>query len=171
MQKTPNYKLNTLLIALTLSAGSLPAYAVGTADDTMHNAYITAFNRLDMNDNGTLTKAEASKEKLFAENFSVADIDSNGVLDEAEYIEYRSQIEKKDLKRVLGDTEITARIKAALVKEAGLKSLKIDVETYKHVVLLSGFVDTQQQIEQAEKIARSIEGVEDVKNSLILKKQ
>ena len=45
------------------------------------------------------------------------------------------------------------------------------METYKGVVLLSGFVDTQQQIEQAEAIAKSVPGVESVKNSLILKKK
>lgn len=158
-------------MALAIAAGSLPAHAVGTAEDTQHNAYISAFKRLDMDDDGTLDKAEASKEKLFFENFSVADIDANGTLDQAEYIEYRSGVEKKDLKRVLGDAEITARIKAELLKDAGIKSLKIDVETYKGTVLLSGFVDNQQQIQQAQNIAESVEGVETVKNSLILKKK
>jgi hyperosmotically inducible protein len=170
LHKNPQLKLSTLFITLALGAGSLQVHAVGTADDTQHNAYISAFKRLDRNDDGTLSKAEASKEKLFFENFGAADIDADGKLDQAEYIEYRSQVEKKDLKRVLNDTEITARIKAELLKDVGVKSLKIDVETYKGTVLLSGFVDTQQQIQQAENIAESVAGVETVKNSLILKK-
>ncbi|HEX5539307.1 MAG TPA: BON domain-containing protein [Methylophilaceae bacterium] len=171
MHKTNNLKIGTLLVALTLAAGSLQAYAIGTADDTQHNVYISSFKKLDMNNDGMLSKTEAGKEDLFAEHFSAADIDKNGKLDQAEYTEYRSQVEKKNLKRVLSDTEITAKIKAKLVKDAGVKSLKIDVETYKGVVLLSGFVETPQQIKQAENIAKSVEGVESVKNSLILKKK
>lgn len=164
-------KISTLLITLAIGVSSLQAYAIGTADDTQHNVYITAFKNLDTNNNGTLSKAEASKEDLFFKNFGAADVDGDGTLDQAEYSEYRSQVEKKHLKRVLNDTEITAKIKAELIKDAGIKSLKIDVETYKGVVLLSGFVDTQQQIEQAEAIAKSVQGVESVKNSLILKKK
>ena len=168
MTLTPQARL--LALALALGAGG-NAHAVGTADDTQHNVYVSAFKHLDRNDDGVLSKAEASKEDLFFENFAAADADGNGKLDQVEYTQYRTKVEKKHLKRVLGDTEITARIKAELLKDAGIKSLKIDVETYKGVVLLSGFVDNQQQIEQAEAIAKSVPGVESVKNSLILKKQ
>ena len=170
MQTTRNRKTRLLALACMLGAVG-NAYAVGTADDTQHNVYVTAFEKLDRNDDGKLSKAEASKEELFFENFGTADADKSGSLDQGEYSAYRSQVEKKHLKRVLGDTEITARIKAELIKDAGIKSLKIDVETYKGVVLLSGFVDTQQQIEQAEAIAKSVPGVDSVKNSLILKKK
>lgn len=171
MHRKHNLKIGTFLVTLALGAGSLQAYAIGTADDTQHNVYITSFKNLDTNSNGTLSKAEASKEDLFFKNFSAADVDGDGTLDQAEYTEYRSQVEKKHLKRVLNDTEITAKIKAQMVKDSGIKSLKIDVETYKGVVLLSGFVDNAAQIQQAEKIAKSVEGVESVKNSLILKKK
>lgn len=164
-------KITTLLATLAIGASSLQAYAIGTADDTQHNVYITSFKNLDTNNNGSLSKAEASKEDLFFKNFGAADTDGNGTLNQTEYTEYRSQVEKKHLKRVLNDTEITAKIKALMVKDTGIKSLKIDVETYKGVVLLSGFVDNAAQIEQAEKIAKSVEGVESVKNSLILKKK
>ena len=170
MQTTRNRRTRLLALACILGAAG-NAYAVGTADDTQHNVYVTAFKNLDKNGDGKLSKGEASKEDLFFENFGAADMDQDGTLDQAEYTQYRSKVEKKHLKRVLGDTEITARIKAELLKDAGFKSLKIDVETYKGVVLLSGFVDTQQQIEQAESIAKSVPGVESVKNSLILKKK
>lgn len=170
MHITSKRSTRVLALACLLGAGG-SAHAVGTADDTQHNVYVSAFKNLDRNGDGQLSKAEASKEDLFFENFDAADMDQDGRLDQAEYTQYRSGVEKKHLKRVLGDTEITARIKAELLKDAGIKSLKVDVETYKGVVLLSGFVDNQQQIEQAEKIARSVPGVDSVKNSLILKKQ
>ena len=166
-----NFKISTLVVTLALGASSLQAYAIGTADDTQQNVYVTSFKNLDTDKSGTLSKAEASKEDLFFKHFGAADVDGNGKLDQAEYTEYRSQVEKKHLKRVLSDTEITAKIKALMLKDTGVKSLKIDVETYKGVVLLSGFVDNASQIEQAEKIAKSVEGVETVKNSLILKKK
>jgi len=47
--------------------------------------------------------------------------------------------------------------------------MKISVETHQGVVLLSGFVETEAQIKQAEAIAGAIEGVKSVKNSLVVK--
>ena len=58
----------------------------------------------------------------------------------------------------------------AKLKEEGIKSLKVSVETHQGVVLLSGFVETEAQIQMAGKIAAETEGVKSVKNSLILKK-
>ena len=114
MQTTRNRKTRLLALACMLGAGG-NAYAVGTADDTQHNVYVTAFEKLDRNDDGKLSKAEASKEELFFENFGTADADKSGSLDQGEYTAYRSQVEKKHLKRVLVDTEINARIKAELI--------------------------------------------------------
>jgi hyperosmotically inducible protein len=48
--------------------------------------------------------------------------------------------------------------------------LKKSVETYKGVVQLSGFVDTQVAVNKAGEIARGVQGVSSVKNNLIVKK-
>jgi len=75
------------------------------------------------------------------------------------------------MKRVTSDTMITSKVKGNLLKDEGLKSLEVSVKTNHGVVLLSGFVETEDQIKQAETIARETEGVKSVKNSLLLKKQ
>lgn len=71
----------------------------------------------------------------------------------------------------IDDSVITAKVKALLAQDEGLKTLEISVETYKGVVQLSGFVNSQETINDAEKIARSVEGVTSVKNNIILKPQ
>jgi hyperosmotically inducible protein len=50
-----------------------------------------------------------------------------------------------------------------------LKSFEISVETYKGIVQLSGFVDSQKAIDKAGEIAKDVPGVESVKNNLNIK--
>jgi hyperosmotically inducible protein len=64
---------------------------------------------------------------------------------------------------------ITTQVKALLAADDFLKSFSISVETYKDVVQLSGFVDSEKAREKAEKHAKSVEGVKSVKNDLIVK--
>jgi osmotically-inducible protein OsmY len=56
-----------------------------------------------------------------------------------------------------------------MISDADLKSLEINVETYKGVVQLSGFVSTRAESEKAAALARSVEGVKSVKNDIRLK--
>ena len=172
MKSNTNFKPAALVIALALSTGSLQAYAFGTAEDVDQTAYTTAFKALDTDNNGTLSKSEAKKETLFAGHghFAAADKDHDGTLDQQEYSDYRTQAEQKTVKRVASDSLITSKVKGKLLKDEGLKSLKVSVETHQGIVLLSGFVATEDQIQQAEKIAAGTEGVKSVKNSLVLKK-
>jgi osmotically-inducible protein OsmY len=67
------------------------------------------------------------------------------------------------------DSVITTKVKSRLAGDDFLKSFKISVETYKGAVQLSGFVNTQKAVENAGQIARSVKGVESVKNDLIVK--
>lgn len=67
------------------------------------------------------------------------------------------------------DTVITAKVKAAVFNEPSLKSAEINVETFKGVVQLSGFVNSQADINKAIEVARSVRGVTSVKNDMRLK--
>ena len=67
------------------------------------------------------------------------------------------------------DTVITTKVKTAIFNEPTLKSAEINVETFKGVVQLSGFVSTQGDIYKAAEIALSIKGVTSVKNDMRLK--
>lgn len=160
----------TILLGAMLGAISLPALAYGTADDRDPSAYISAFRELDANHDEGLSKSEARKEALFAKHFNAADTDHDSLLNQEEYTSYKSAHEKKIAKRVISDSMITSKIKAGLLKDEGMKSLQVSVETHAGLVQLSGFVDSEAQILQAEKIASGIAGVKSVKNSLVLKK-
>jgi osmotically-inducible protein OsmY len=64
------------------------------------------------------------------------------------------------------DSVITSKVKTAIFNEPSLSSAEINVETYKGVVQLSGFVNSQTDINNAAKIARGIMGVQSVKNDM-----
>ena len=68
------------------------------------------------------------------------------------------------------DGIVTARVKAAFVADAGVKSLDIAVATRKGEVQLSGFVANQGQIDHAVEVARGIEGVRTVSNQMSIRK-
>jgi len=67
------------------------------------------------------------------------------------------------------DAVITTKVKAAIFNEPTLKSAEINVETFKGVVQLSGFVNSQADINKAAEIARSVQGVTSVKNDMRVK--
>jgi osmotically-inducible protein OsmY len=71
--------------------------------------------------------------------------------------------------QVLDDAAITARVKTALAKEAGVgRALDVNVTTYQGTVQLSGFVETQDLANRAATVARGVEGVRSVRNDIIV---
>lgn len=69
----------------------------------------------------------------------------------------------------IDDTVITTKVKLAIMEDPALKSSEINVETFKGVVQLSGFVVSQDAINKAIETARSVNGVTSVKNDMRLK--
>ena len=67
------------------------------------------------------------------------------------------------------DSVITTKVKAAIFNEETLKSAEINVETFKGVVQLSGFVNSQADINKAASLARGVAGVISVKNDMRVK--
>ena len=67
------------------------------------------------------------------------------------------------------DSVITTKVKSLLAADDFLKSFQIGVETYKGVVQLSGFVNSQKAVDKAIEITRNVKGVTSVKNDLIVK--
>jgi osmotically-inducible protein OsmY len=67
------------------------------------------------------------------------------------------------------DSVITTKVKAGIFNEPTLKSAEINVETFKGVVQLSGFVRSQANIYKAVEVARNVKGVTNVKNDMQLK--
>ncbi|MGB8339282.1 MAG: BON domain-containing protein [Burkholderiales bacterium] len=69
----------------------------------------------------------------------------------------------------IDDTVLTTKVKAVVFNEPTLKSAEINVETFKGVVQLSGFVSSQADINKAIEVARGVKGVKSVKNDMRLK--
>ena len=69
----------------------------------------------------------------------------------------------------IDDTEITAKVKAAIFAESGLKTLQISVDTKNGVVTLSGTVTSQSNSNMAKALAGAISGVKSVDNKLAIK--
>ena len=67
------------------------------------------------------------------------------------------------------DATITTKVKAAMFDDPALKVMQIGVETMQNVVQLSGFVDSEQTKARAGERARSVEGVREVKNDLVVR--
>jgi osmotically-inducible protein OsmY len=67
------------------------------------------------------------------------------------------------------DSVITTKVKAAILGEPGLKVSEINVETFKGVVQLSGFVNSRDDIKSAVRVATAVDGVKSVKNDMQLK--
>jgi hyperosmotically inducible protein len=69
----------------------------------------------------------------------------------------------------LDDSIITTKVKAAILEEKTLKVTEINVETFKGVVQLSGFVSSQAAADKAVVVATGVAGVTSVKNDMRVK--
>lgn len=67
------------------------------------------------------------------------------------------------------DSVITTKVKAAIFNEPTLKVAEINVETFKGIVQLSGFVSSSTAASKAVDLARSVKGVKSVKNDMRIK--
>jgi len=67
------------------------------------------------------------------------------------------------------DAVITTKVKAAILDRPTLKSFDIHVETFKGVVQLRGIVASQSTVDEAVKVASSVNGVRSVRNDMRLK--
>jgi hyperosmotically inducible protein len=75
---------------------------------------------------------------------------------------------QKSAGEVLDDNTVNASVKAELVGAKGIPSTDINVETYRGIVLLSGFVESQQIKDKAGKIAQGVSGVQKVHNAIAI---
>jgi osmotically-inducible protein OsmY len=74
----------------------------------------------------------------------------------------------KSTGETLGDATLTARVKTAILNDPSVGGLRIDVDTVRGVVTLKGTVRSESQVQIATQLARSVEGVRDVKSALIV---
>ena len=73
---------------------------------------------------------------------------------------------KESTGEYVDDSVITTKVKSKILQDDHLKVLQINVETFKGVVQLSGFVNSQADINKAVEITREVPGVKSVKNDM-----
>ncbi|MGV1098677.1 BON domain-containing protein [Thiovibrio sp. JS02] len=79
---------------------------------------------------------------------------------------YKVATDERSAGDMVDDVGITAKVKSDLIAEKTIKARNIDVDTINGVVILSGFVDSQKEIDRAVALARGVPGVRQVKNEL-----
>jgi osmotically-inducible protein OsmY len=80
-----------------------------------------------------------------------------------------STAKKEGTAEYIDDTLITTKVKAAIINEPTLKITEINVETFKGIVQLSGFVNSKEDTHKAIHVAEGVSGVKSVKNDMQLK--
>jgi hyperosmotically inducible periplasmic protein len=128
-----------------------------------------AFTKLDANGDGFLSRQEVAHVRGYDKPFTEADRNGDQRLDPAEAITAQQLHERALAARYTQDAWITAKVKAALLRERGLDSMDVSVETFDNRVLLSGFVVDQAQKKQALLVASRIEGVKEVEDGLAVR--
>jgi osmotically-inducible protein OsmY len=64
---------------------------------------------------------------------------------------------------------ITAKVKARLINDEITGGFRIKVSTYKGVVRLKGYVNSEYEKKHAALIARSVDGVKNIENTLVVR--
>lgn len=155
------------------------ATTVGTEiDDTVVTTRVKSALLEDQEFKGFEFKVETRKGKVQLSGF----VDTQAMADRA-IVVVRSISGVKDVengmtvkvgKVTMGnqvdDTVITAKVKSALLADPSVKGTDIAVVTSKGKVQLSGFVNSQTQIDRAMSVARTVENVDSVVNEMSIKK-
>jgi len=69
----------------------------------------------------------------------------------------------------LDDSAITTKIKTKLLGDPTVSGFAVSVETFRGRVVLSGFVNSQAQVDRAVALAREVPGVREVQSALVIK--
>jgi hyperosmotically inducible protein len=160
------------LVAGIAVAGFVGCVLAAAADPAGPQAGYTSkdkFQQLDANHDGFISRAEVRRFDGYSKAFEEADENHDGKLDRDEFIKAESIYGRMEATEFVDDSLITAKVKAALLKEPKLKSLDVSVETLRGHVLLSGFVDNAPQRVRALQVAASVSGVVGVKDRIAVK--
>lgn len=160
--------VHAALVGYAVGAASV-AYAFGTEDDQVQTPLYSEFKKLDRNSDGKLSREESVRDHDVGPHFDKADTNKNDSLSADEFSSYKSGLQQARVESYLDDSSVTAKVKAELLKDDGVKSLAIKVQTHHGQVILSGFVDNEAQARRAVEIATGVRGVLTVKNSLVVK--
>jgi hyperosmotically inducible periplasmic protein len=109
---------------------------------------------------------DLSKRKLMAATLAAAALAGLGACASSE-----ERAGRRSAGEFTDDAALTAKVKSAIATDAGAKTAAaVNVETYRGVVQLTGFVDSDEQVTRAVSAAKKVQGVRSVKNDIRLKR-
>ena len=123
------------------------------------------FVSLDRNGDGRISRVEALGDPEIQKRFAAFDVDKDNLLSDTEYT---GAVEDNN-QRILQDSGITARVKAALLADKRIPSGRIAVETYEGRVQLKGFVNAPGVASRAGRVTAAVNGVLTVHNDITVK--
>jgi hyperosmotically inducible protein len=133
-------------------------------------APMSSFKSADSNGDGMVSLEEFVAQGGHEQAFREGDANRDSRLNSEEYTKASANNDRIKAGNYVDDAWITAKIKALLLKDEGVKGLAVNVETHQGAVQLSGWVNTPEQIIRAEKIALGVDGVKGVRNDLLVKR-
>jgi len=157
------YLLRVAVVALGSVAATAGALAQA-ADDSRQPSKL--FLQLDANHDGYISRSEAANARGIDRAFADADENRDGKLSVEEFVKAESIQQRRQMAEFAADSVITAKVKAALIKDLELKAFDVAVQTNHGRVLLSGMVDDRKQAQHAAQLASAVPGVERVENAL-----
>jgi hyperosmotically inducible periplasmic protein len=152
-------------LSFLLLLANAPTWAQYTGEAGTPSTPRSDFVSLDRNRDGYISKVEALANPEVQKRFAAFDADKDARLSEAEYVGAMEDNQK----RILEDSVITARVRAALLAEKGIPSLSISVETYEGTVRLSGFVKAAEIASRAGRVTAGVSGVRSVHNNIAVR--
>lgn len=136
----------------------------------MHNRFLAAFASMFILSGLAACDNRGSAEKAGMKIDQVTENVSSSLSNAADQADQALTNQANTAEQLFDDTAITTKVKSALLYKPGMESMKITVVTENGIVTLSGYADTQEEIDKAIKIAVAVEGVKDVKNKLTMSK-
>jgi hyperosmotically inducible protein len=139
--------------------------AVGLA----HAQTAERFKSLDRNSDGFISQGETAHLEGYAAALKQADDNRDGKLSADEFTKAEAIHDRQQIGKYVDDSVLTAKVKTALLREKGLNSMDVSVESHRGRVLLSVFVEDQQQRKQALAVASNVGGVVSVKDGMTVR--
>lgn len=152
-------------ITTALMLASAAALAQADGDAAALSGPRAEFAALDRTGDGFISKVEALGSPEIQKRFASFDLNKDGYLSDAEY----AAAVDDNHRRILHDSAITARVKAALLAARGIPSLSISVATYEGRVQLSGLVSVPDIVSRAGRVTARVNGVRTVHNDIRVK--
>lgn len=156
-------------VARADNATDRAAVTAGNAAQRTENAAERAGERTERMAENAAVKTERAAERAGDKTERMAETAAVKTERAAETIAAKTKNVAAATKENVADAVITTKIKADLFAEPELKALAIDVDTENGVVNLSGFVSSKAEADKAERLAKGVKGVTNVKNSLKVK--